>query len=190
MGLRSKFFTAQNASSPKIYGSGRQSCPFVFFGTFCSLLLMSRAFVKEDVDPPERSGRKRAASGLPPGAANYMTARGAARLREKLAELQRDEAANADRIADLKGVLDSVTVVGPPAENSESVSFGAIVSLRGADENLESYRIVGVDELDLESNSVSWISPVGRALLAADVGEYVTLEGRRLKIVKAEYAED
>ena len=46
--------------------------------------LMSRAFVKEDVDPPERSGRKRSASGLPPGATNYITARGAKRLREEL----------------------------------------------------------------------------------------------------------
>jgi hypothetical protein len=39
---------------------------------------MSRAFVKEDVDLPERSGRKRSASGLPPGATNYISARGAA----------------------------------------------------------------------------------------------------------------
>ena len=45
---------------------------------------MSRAFVKEDVDPPEQSGRKRSASGLPPGATNYITARGEKRLREEL----------------------------------------------------------------------------------------------------------
>jgi hypothetical protein len=38
------------------------------------LFRMSRAFIKEDVDPPERSGRKRSASGLPPGATNYITA--------------------------------------------------------------------------------------------------------------------
>jgi len=36
-------------------------------------------FIKEDVDLPERSGRKRSASGLPPGATNYITARGAKR---------------------------------------------------------------------------------------------------------------
>jgi hypothetical protein len=34
---------------------------------------VSRAFIKEDVDLPERSGRKRSASGLPPGATNYIT---------------------------------------------------------------------------------------------------------------------
>jgi hypothetical protein len=45
---------------------------------------MSRAFVKEDVDLPERSGRKRSALGLPPGATNYITARGPKRLRDEL----------------------------------------------------------------------------------------------------------
>src|SRR4051794_10555261 len=34
-------------------------------------ICMSRAFIREDVDPPERSGRLRSASGLPPGATNY-----------------------------------------------------------------------------------------------------------------------
>jgi len=45
---------------------------------------MSRAFVKEDVDLPERIGRKRSASGLPPGATNYITAPGAKRMRAAL----------------------------------------------------------------------------------------------------------
>jgi hypothetical protein len=45
---------------------------------------MSKAFVKEDIDLPERSGRKRSASGLPPGGINYITARGAKRLPDEL----------------------------------------------------------------------------------------------------------
>ena len=49
---------------------------------------MSRAFAKEDVDLPERSGRKRAASGLPPGATNYIAARGAKHLRDELTKLR------------------------------------------------------------------------------------------------------
>ena len=68
---------------------------------------MSRAFVKEDVDPPERSGRKRSASGLPLGATNYITARGAKRLRD---DLQKLRASNADseRIIELENILASV----------------------------------------------------------------------------------
>jgi len=54
---------------------------------------MSRAFVKEGVNLPKRSGRKRSASGLAPGATNYITARGAKRL---LAELRRLRTANAN----------------------------------------------------------------------------------------------
>src|SRR5438105_12927417 len=89
---------------------------------------MSRAFVKEDVDPPERSGRKRSASGLPPGATNYITARGAKRLRN---ELQKLRAANAssERVAELEQVLASVHVVDPPDPASNSVAFGATVTV-------------------------------------------------------------
>ena len=51
----------------------------------------------------------------------------------------------------------------------------------------EIYTVVGVDELDLEPHAVSWISPIGKALLAADKGNWITLEdGRSAKIVKIE----
>ena len=74
---------------------------------------MSRAFVKEDVDPPERSGRKRSASGLPPGATNYITARGAKQLRDELQKLSAAKA-NSERVAELERVLASVHIVDPP----------------------------------------------------------------------------
>jgi hypothetical protein len=61
---------------------------------------MSRAFVKEDVDLPERIGQKRSASGLPPEASNYIIARGAKRLREELQKL-RAANANSERIIEL-----------------------------------------------------------------------------------------
>jgi transcription elongation factor GreB len=147
---------------------------------------MSRAFVKEDVDPPERSGRKRSASGLPPGATNYITARGAKRLRD---ELQGLRAANArsERIAELEQILASTHVVDPPDQESNSVAFGATVTVKDRKGRIETYTIVGVDELDLEPHAVSWISPIGKALLAADMGDWVTLEdGRSAKIVKIE----
>ena len=61
---------------------------------------MSGAFVKEDADLPERSGRKRSASGLRPGATNYITARGAKRLRDELQKL-RAANGNSERIIEL-----------------------------------------------------------------------------------------
>ena len=148
---------------------------------------MSRAFVREDVDPPERSGRKRAASGLPPGAINYITARGAARLRAELTRL-RTGSDDADRIVEIERILRSVKIVDSPDEESRSVSFGATVTVRDASGKIETYTIVGVDELDADPRVVSWISPIGKALLASELGDRITLpDGRTAKIEKIEY---
>jgi len=148
---------------------------------------MSRAFIREDVDPPERSGRKRSASGLPPGATNYITARGAKRLRDELNKLR---AANAtsERIIEVEQILASGHVVDPPDAPSNSVTFGATVTVVDKNGTTETFTIVGVDELNFERDAVSWISPVGKALLNADTGDWITLEnGRSAKIVKIEF---
>jgi transcription elongation factor GreB len=152
---------------------------------------MSRAFVKEDTDLPERSGRTRSASGLPPGALNYMTASGARRLRERLAKLRAGIADNSAEIARLERILASVTIVETPAVWPDSVALGAKVTLRAADGQMETCRIVGVDELEFEDDAVSWISPLGKALLGAEVGERVRVEGddRTMTIVKMEYGD-
>ena len=92
---------------------------------------MSRAFIKEDVDPPERSGRKRSASGLPPGATNYITVRGAKHLRDELSKL-RVANASSERIIELEQILASGYVVDPPNAPSNSVtqSVGFLRSAR------------------------------------------------------------
>ena len=151
---------------------------------------MSRAFVKEDVDPPERSGRKRSASGLPPGATNYITAHGAKRLRDELQKLRATNAGS-ERIRELEHILASVHVVDPPDPASNSVSFGATVTVKDKKGLAETYTVVGVDELDLEPDAVSWISPIGKALLAADMGDSIGLaDGRTAKVVKIERRND
>jgi transcription elongation GreA/GreB family factor len=147
---------------------------------------MSRAFIREDVDPPERSGRKRTASGLPPGAINYITAPGAARLQAELTKL-RAAGHDAKRIAELEQILGSVEIVDPPDAQSQNVSFGATVTVSDTEGKIETYTIVGVDELDLLPSAVSWISPFGKKLLASEIGDRITLEdGRSAKIVKIE----
>ena len=147
---------------------------------------MSRAFIKEDVDLPERSGRKRSASGLPPGATNYITARGAKRLRDEL-EKVRAEKANSERVTELEQTLASVQVVDPPDAPSNSVTFGAAVTVKDKKDRTKTFAIVGVDEIDFEPDAVSWLSPIGKALLNADMGDWITLEdGRSAKIVKIE----
>ena len=66
-------------------------------------------------------------------------------------------------------------------------SFGATVTLRDPHDQTETHTLVGVDELDFEPDAVSWISPLGKALLASQLGDRITLEdGRTVKIVKIE----
>ena len=148
---------------------------------------VSRAFVKEDVDPPERSGRVRAASGLPPGATNYITARGAQRLKDELAGL-RKEHGSPERADELDQVLKSVTVVPPPDSTSEEVTFGSTVTVEDGHGKLSTYTIVGVDEIGFEPDGISWISPLGKALLAGEVGDRVIVNEQPVgRIVKVEY---
>jgi transcription elongation GreA/GreB family factor len=144
---------------------------------------MSKAFTKEDVEPPERSGRVRAPSGLPPGAVNYITAAGATRLQQELESLRRSGEGKQAQIDELTQILASVTVVERPEEDDGTVCFGAIVELRDAGGVVETYRIVGLDELRFEPRGLSWISPLGKTLLAAKRGDRITLEdGRSAKI--------
>jgi transcription elongation factor GreB len=151
---------------------------------------MSRAFVKEDVEPPERSGRKRSASGLPPGAANYITASGAKRLRDELNAL-RAARRNSERIIELEQILAAADVVDAPNAPSNSVAFGATVTVKDEKNATQTFTIVGVDELNFEPDGVSWISPIGKALLAADMGHWIKLDdGRSAKIVKIEFKVD
>ena len=105
-------------------------------------------------------------------------------------ELNQLRAANAssERIMELEQILATGHVVGPPDAPSNSVTFGATVTVKDKNGRSETFTIVGVDELNFERDAVSWISPVGKALLNADIGDWVNLEdGRSAIIVKIEF---
>lgn len=149
---------------------------------------MSKAFTREDVDPPERSGRVRSASGLPPGATNYITPAGMKRLQQERARLRDSTEDQSERMAEIERILGSVMVVEAPEDSGRAVGFGARVTLRDAANVLQTYRVLGVDEVDRESDGISWISPLGRTLLAAGLGDRITTaELGLVKIVKVEY---
>jgi Transcription elongation factor len=103
---------------------------------------------------------------------------------------QKLRAANAvsERVTELEQILASVHVVDPPDAPSNSVTFGATVTVKDKKGATETVTIVGVDELNFERDAVSWISPLGKALLAADMGDWIKLDdGRSAKIVKIEF---
>lgn len=168
---------------------------------------MSRAFVRESDDRPELPVARQS-SALPAGAKNYLTPGGASRLREELRtlveidrpslvsrgadpEAKRQLLSLDQRIQQLEESLQSAEVVTPLEGAAEVVRFGATVTVRRSDGSEESYRIVGVDEIDLDRAWVSWASPIARALLNARVGQQVRFKfpsgEERLEIVKIEY---
>lgn len=137
---------------------------------------MSKAFTREDDDAPEPSPSVRVAAALPPGAKNYVTADGAERMREELARLlEKPTDFGARRIAELREILASAEIVPAETEPADRVRFGATVTVRDASGETARYRIVGVDEVDLDRGWVSWVSPLARALMNARVGQRVRL---------------
>jgi transcription elongation GreA/GreB family factor len=105
-------------------------------------------------------------------------------------ELSRAEAAADDPelVAEIKRALDSVTIVEPPESRLAEVAFGATVTVEGPDGDLQKYTVVGVDEVSFEPDGVTWISPIGKGLLAAKLNDNVIVGDRRLgKVIKIEY---
>jgi len=83
------------------------------------------------------------------------------------------------RIRFLTKRIDAAEVVNPEAPRSGQaavrVFFGATVRYENAAGVEREVRIVGVDEVDLDRNYISWVSPLARALMKKAAGEHVTL---------------
>jgi transcription elongation factor GreB len=83
------------------------------------------------------------------------------------------------RIRFLTKRLDNAEVVDPltprDAELADRVFFGATVTYSNAAGDENTVTIVGIDELDLKRNYITWISPLARALMKAQVGDSVVL---------------
>jgi transcription elongation factor GreB len=157
---------------------------------------MSKAFLREDDFQSEETAATPIKL-LPRGAKNYMTPAGVARLQAELRELTEErsilvaEKNDPDvkrrlqkldqRMRHLQQSLHSAEVVAAPGGTSErnTVLFGATITVRDTSGVETRYRIVGVDETDLERGDVSWLSPLAQALLNARVGERVTFKAPR-----------
>jgi transcription elongation GreA/GreB family factor len=147
---------------------------------------MSRAFVKEPDgeqlgdDLPERPRSSYT---------NYVTPQGLAQLQRRVRELSAQKEAligNDDLGArqQLKQVerdlhyyeerVQSAVVVQPEAQSDDKVRFGSTVDVLDSDGQTLRFTIVGEDEADATHEKISWMSPLARALLEAQVGDVVT----------------
>ncbi len=79
------------------------------------------------------------------------------------------------RVRYLNNRLDEVTVVDRKPDDTSRVFFGAWVELEDADGNLVEYRLLGADEIDPGSGTISIDSPMGKALLGKRVDSEIAL---------------
>ena len=99
------------------------------------------------------------------------------------------------RIRHLSKRMEAAEVVDPEAPRSEmraaKVYFGATVVYSNEAGVEREVSIVGADEVDLERGHVSWVSPLGRALMRSAEGDSVVLEApggkERLTVLEVRY---
>jgi transcription elongation factor GreB len=173
---------------------------------------MSKAFTK-DGDGSEAPLVVPARAPLPPGAPNYVTARGLATLRAELAALEAAGAharqaegegqaeAQAERRREVRTAalgraalerrIATAVLVDPRAQPKDEIRFGAHVTLRTAGGADRRHQIVGVDEADAAEGRVAFVAPVARALLGRRVGETVVVRTPRgeeaLEVIAIDY---
>jgi transcription elongation GreA/GreB family factor len=140
---------------------------------------MSRAFVKE-TDETFDELPDRPASPHP----NIVTVEGLAAIEATLARWQQEHAvaqASSDRAALARLSREvrywtarraSAQIVATPANPTE-VQFGCTVTILRDDGCRQTYRIVGEDEADPARGTISYVSPLARALMGKRIGDRV-----------------
>jgi transcription elongation GreA/GreB family factor len=78
--------------------------------------------------------------------------------------------------------LRTAQLVPPPAAN-DAVAFGTRVTFKRDDGRRQVFRIVGEDEADPRNGSISYVSPVARALMGKAVGDVVVLGDGEIEIL-------
>jgi transcription elongation GreA/GreB family factor len=67
--------------------------------------------------------------------------------------------------------------------STDTVAFGSTVRFRREDGRVQTYRIVGEDEADPKSGSISFVSPVARLLMSKAVGDEAGASSQKLDII-------
>jgi transcription elongation factor GreB len=136
---------------------------------------------------------------------NYITPQGLAKLKSEYHELfhverpklvetvawaasNGDRSENADyiygkrrlreidrRLGFLSHRLEQVFLVDPKTVKSQTVVFGATVTISNEDEESFVYQIVGEDEAEANLGKISWKSPMAKALLGKKEEDEVTV---------------
>lgn len=122
-------------------------------------------------------------AGLEQSVAEARTAYDAAMLIEDVNERRRQ---SANPLRDLRYFAERLRTAQlvPPSQGGGSVAFGSTVTFSRDDGRTQTYRIVGEDEADPKSGSISYVSPIARALLGKGAGDVVSVGEQDLEIVR------
>ena len=153
------------------------------------MFTMNRAFVKES-DQDTEALPERPISPHP----NLVTARGLALLEARVRELEAER--SAARAASDAAVLarigrdlryfqarrDSAKVV-TPAAHPEQVRFGVRAVLRLPGGAARAFQLVGEDEADPKAGTISFVSPLAKALMGKGIGEQLPFGAQTAEII-------
>ncbi len=92
------------------------------------------------------------------------------------------------RVSELKGMINRSDIVDCTKVETDKARFGTVVTLLDLDTQKQvTYQLLGPDEADSDTGSVSTESPIGRAMLDSAIGDevaFTTPRGdRRLEVV-------
>jgi|TARA_A100001391_G_scaffold103514_2_gene69034 transcription elongation GreA/GreB family factor len=71
----------------------------------------------------------------------------------------------------------------PAPVQTDAVAFGSTVTFSRDDGRTQTYRIVGEDEADPKAGSISYVSPLARALMGKAPGDVANLGDREIEII-------
>lgn len=75
------------------------------------------------------------------------------------------------RLRYLRDRLDKLEVLDPAGFTAPIVTFGATVEIENEDGRVQRWTILGEDEVNLNEGVISYVSPLGRALLGKQAGD-------------------
>jgi len=153
---------------------------------------MSRAFVKE---PDGLEAFDELPERLVSTNPNLVTEQGLAQIESEVARLSRAYAeaqATGDRAALNAAARDlrywtarrsTAELVAVPSDADE-IRFGSRVTFERDDGRRQTYRIVGEDEADPAKGTLSYVSPLARALLGKTLGDTARAGANEVEIVE------
>lgn len=120
--------------------------------------------------------------------AQLKTAREAFELANAIEDVNERRRQIAPHVRDVRYFAERLRTaqVMPSPESIALVAFGSKVTFSRDDGRVQSYRIVGEDEADPKAGSISYVSPVARALNGKSVGDIVMVGGQELEITSIE----